>query len=235
MPRNFRVSERDIRYFNKFTEGYTPYTETDLGLIVDSFVSLVKHMPSPRICEVGSASGQFSAELARRLQATRPSFFGLDIAEHVLALYPFHKICGSAFQIPVSNGTFDILCYPASLHHLAPFADAVAEMARVLRFGGYVYCVEPNFFHPQRRYFMRFKSLYRLYRNANDVPINPYELEDLLGSYGIRVVTMRYINIMFRNPGVLQRIQNSVASLNTPSFLDRFVLPWFILAAIKER
>lgn len=229
------VSDIDIDYFSQFSDKYVPYTEADLDLIVGTLVDIGSKEKSLRICEVGSASGQFSLELSRRLQSEDTLFFGLDIARQVLAFYPFHKICGSAFQMPVVDEAFDIVCYPASLHHLAPFPDAIAEISRVLATGGYMYCVEPNFFHPQRRYFMRFQRLYRLYRKANDVPINPYELEVLLQRYGMRVITMRYINITFQKPGLLQQIQNFVAGLATPSFLDKFILPWFIMAAVKER
>jgi ubiquinone/menaquinone biosynthesis C-methylase UbiE len=234
MTDNKYVSGIDIDYFSQFTEGYAPYTEADLDLMVGSLVDIVRKVTAPRICEVGSASGQFSVELERRLQKEDVSFFGLDIARKVLTFYPFHKICGSAFQMPVSDKAFNIVCYPASLHHLAPFPDAIAEMSRVLASGGYMYCVEPNFFHPQRRCFMRFQRLYRLCRNANDVPINPYELEALLQSHGMRVVAMRYINITFREPGILQRTQNFVANLDIPSFLDKFILPWFIMVAVKD-
>jgi hypothetical protein len=97
-----------------------------------------------------------------------------------------------------------------------------------------MYCVEPNLFHVQRRYFMRFQRLYRVYRNANDVPINPHELEALLQRHGMRAIALRYVNISFREPSILQRVQNLVANLDTPSFLERFLLPWFIMVAVKD-
>jgi SAM-dependent methyltransferase len=236
MSDNKFLSAIDIEYFNKFTEGYSPYARSDLDLIVGSVVDLVQAQKSTPlyICEVGSASGQFSVELARQLQRKDVSLFGLDIAYKVLTHYPFSKICGSAFQVPVSNGAFDIVCYPASLHHLAPFPDAIAETSRILAPGGYMYCVEPNFFHPHRRYFMRFQKLYRLYRNVNDVPINLDDLEILLSSYGMKTITKQYININFQKPSILQRFQNFVAGLDTPSSLDRFILPWFIMIAVKD-
>ncbi|RME47205.1 MAG: class I SAM-dependent methyltransferase [Caldilineae bacterium] len=227
------ISEMDRAYFNRYSGGYSPYTADDLRLLLDDLLEAMRGLPSPRICEVGSADGQFSRELARRLPET-PFLLGFDIAEGVLRLYPFHKLVASAFQIPAANESLDVVCYAAALHHLAPFALSLREMNRVLAPGGLAYFLEPNFFHPQRRFLMSRPALYRRYRPANDTPVNPETLRRALSEQGIEVLHLRYITLHFKSPGVLQGMQNAIARLPWPARLARYVHPWFVMIARKN-
>jgi SAM-dependent methyltransferase len=223
----------DRTYFNQYADGYSPYTPADLELILTDLVTLMASRPWCWSCEIGAADGQFSAELARRMPHPL-GLLGVDIAERVLRHYPFHKLCGNAFQLPVLDGALGLVCYAASLHHLEPFNVSLGELQRVLAPGGVVYCLEPNFFHPQRRFFMRHRRLYHLYRQANDVPVNPRQLCATLAHLGIEVVHLRYLNIHFQSPGLLQTIQNTVARLPWPAWCQPYVMPWFLLIGIKR-
>lgn len=232
------VNKSDVQYFGQFTEGYNPYSAGDLDLVVGTLVGLLHASTAARrplrFLEVGCASGQFSSELSARLPDNAAlEYYGLDIAEPVLKRYPFNKVCGSAFAMPLQPHSMDIVCCPASLHHLAPFGQALAEIDRVLAPGGLFYCIEPNFYHPHRRWFMRFPALYRRYRDANDVPIRPDWLEAQLRQRGYRTEMNRLINLEFRSPGVLQKGQNTLAALPWPRVLHRWIYPWFILAVRK--
>lgn len=232
-PASPAYSALDQAYFNRYAEGYSPYTPADLEGILADLVRLMI-APSPGwICEMGSADGQFSAALAQRLPAPIP-MLGVDIADRVLQRYPFHKVCGSAFAMPVGDAALDVVCYAASLHHLDPFSAALAELHRILAPGGLAYFLEPNFFHPQRRFFMTQRGLYRLYRQANDVPVNPVELSTALTRQGIDVVQLRYINIHFKSPGLFQTVQNMVARFPWPTRLQPYVMPWFVLIGRKR-
>lgn len=226
-------SEMDRAYFNRYVNGYAPYTSGDLTALLSDLVRLLDAREPGWICEIGSADGQFSSALGQYLPP-HSSFLGVDIADRVLQQYPFQKLCGSAFQMPVADGALDVVCYAASLHHLEPFAASLAELRRVLAPGGLVYFFEPNFFHPQRRFFMTQRSLYHCYRQANDVPVNPLELCATLTALGIDVVSLRYLNIHFRSPGLLQKVQNVLASLPWPVWLQRYVMPWFVLIGVKQ-
>lgn len=229
------VNASDLRYFGQFVEGYNPYSTADLELVVGTLAAHVAARGTAQsFLEVGCASGQFSAELSQRLPAGGVDCFGLDIAQPVLARYPFHKLCGTAFAMPLRDASMDVVCCPASLHHLAPFERALAEIDRVLKPGGLMYCVEPNFYHPQRRWFMRLQPLYRLYRDANDVPIRPDWLERHLVERGYRILENRPVNLTFAKPGVLQKTQNLVARVPWPASMRRFLYPWFIFAAEKK-
>lgn len=225
--------EMDREYFNRYASGYSPYTREDIENLLVDLLPVSSARPIKWICEVGSADGQISLELLKRLP-DGPQALGIDIAEKVLRLYPFHRLCGDAFHFPLADNTLDLVCYPATLHHLFPFEHALAELNRILAPNGLAYFLEPNYFHPQRRFFMSNKLLYHLYRQANDTPINPEALKAELKARGFEVLQLRYVNIHFKAPGLLQATQNFVARLPRPVWMERFVMPWFILIASKR-
>lgn len=227
-------SKRDINYFNSFKDGYNPYSDEDFNILLGKVVASVHDIQNPSICEMGCASGQFSLEFEKKIRDKKPVFTGVDIAEQVLEQYPFNKIHSSAFYIPVEESSFDVVCFCASLHHLDPIEKAINEAARVLKPGGILYCFEPNFFHPHRRYFMNFSWLYKAFRKPNDIPINPLKLIMLLKKNNFKLECCDFINVRFRNPGVLQRFQNSLASTRLAKKHKKFFMPWFILIANKE-
>ena len=225
--------EMDRTYFTRYAEGYSPYTREDIDNLLADLLPVALARKTKWICEVGSADGQISLELLKRLPEGSQAL-GIDIAEKVLQLYPFHKLCGDAFHMPLADKSQDLVCYPATLHHLFPFAQALSELTRVLASNGLVYFLEPNYFHPQRRFFMSNKLLYHRYRQANDTPINPEELTSELKANGFEILQLRYVNIHFKAPGLLQSIQNFIAGLPRPRWWERVVMPWFILIAVKR-
>ena len=226
-------SENDTDYYNRFTDGYSPYAAGDLETMFKPLDKIIHRFEKPKICEVGSASGQFSRHLAQRYGEDRVTLYGLDIAARVLALYPYHRICGSAFNLPIRNESMDIVCLPAALHHLFPLEDSIVELNRILKRKGYLYCLEPNLHHPQRFFFMRFKALYNLYRKTNDVPINADKLTVHLRKQKLAVVAFDYVNLHFAKPSILQKIQNMIASTICTEALKKYTYPWFILIAEK--
>jgi SAM-dependent methyltransferase len=223
----------DREYFNQYSDGYSPYTYEDTERLLSDLLAVANSKVLKWICEVGSADGQMSHALLRRLR-NKPQALGIDIAEKVLRLYPFHRVCGDAFQFPVADGTFDLVCYPATLHHLFPFEKSLAELNRILAPNGLVYFLEPNYFHPQRRFLMSNTRLYHLYRQANDMPVNVDKLCAELEKMGIQTIQLRFVNIHFKKPSILQAIQNSIAGLPLPARLERYIMPWFVLVGEKS-
>jgi len=57
-------------------------------------------------------------------------------------LISFHL--GEATQLPLNDGSFDVVTCQTVLMHLAQPLDALREMLRILRPGGLLVCVEPN-------------------------------------------------------------------------------------------
>jgi len=227
-------SEKDVAYFNRFTSGYSPYVEKDLDTMLEPIDSLIGQFEKLRVCEIGCASGQFSQALAARYMSKSISFFGVDIASQVLSLYPYEKICGSAFSMPFDRESFDMTCLPATLHHLFPFKNSVDELHRIIVPGGYLYCMEPNYYHPQRYFFMRHAFLYRRYRSTNDVPVHPGKLTSLLKELNFEITYFRFVNIYFKNPSALQKVQNVIADAMPTTKMNKYWMPWFILIARKH-
>ena len=229
----YKPSSLDKNYFNKFTNEYSPYHSLDLVNIICKIKVLLEDKPECWACEVGSADGQFSKTLGAQVPG-KLRLVGLDIADKILIKYPFDKVCGSAFQMPFADQSMGLLLFPASFHHLSPFSAMLPEIERVLAPGGLVYFLEPNYFHPHRRFFMTQKKLYQRYRQANDVPVNPDILQKQLVKMGIKPVYFQYLNLQFRAPGPLQKIQNFLVRIPWPKGCQRFIMPWFILIGLKE-
>jgi predicted SAM-dependent methyltransferase len=56
----------------------------------------------------------------------------------------YSRVTGRGHQLPVRDGSIDLLICHHALEHLAPLEETLAEMARVLRPGGRCYISVPN-------------------------------------------------------------------------------------------
>jgi SAM-dependent methyltransferase len=56
----------------------------------------------------------------------------------------YSRVVGRGHQLPVRDGSIDLLIYHHSLEHLAPLDETLAEMARVLKPGGKCFISVPN-------------------------------------------------------------------------------------------
>jgi SAM-dependent methyltransferase len=60
-------------------------------------------------------------------------------------------VAGRAGELPLADGSFDVVLYRLVLHHIAfqgPLAPCFAEARRLLRPGGAMVAVEPGLWHP---------------------------------------------------------------------------------------
>lgn len=227
-------SQLDKDHFNSFAQGYAPYTDEDVKNITGKLANYILKKKSQKIAEIGCGSGQFSVELNNALGRNVCEMTGVDIAEVALSKYPFHRVLGSAFDLPIDSGTYDAVCFPASLHHLEPFHDALKEADRILTKGGLLYFLEPNLYHPHRYLFMRFGWLYRKIVKINDVPVDPRWLLEELKRMDYNVVQFEYVNLAFKDPGILQRVQNFISRKFGTNVLSFLIHPWFIVIAEKR-
>ncbi len=93
-------------------------------------VALGEHLGAPRrLLDVGSADGP-SVEWMRGDHER----FAIDVDPRGLA--PGRGVCASALGLPFGDGVFDVVGAFDVLEHCEPEAQAVGEIARVLRPGG---------------------------------------------------------------------------------------------------
>ncbi len=91
------------------------------------------------VLDVGSGPGSFPrAEFSCRWLALD------DDARAFTTKVRYSRVAGKGHQLPVRDGSIDLLICHHSLEHLAPLDETLAEMARVLKPGGKCYISVPN-------------------------------------------------------------------------------------------
>ncbi|GGZ30305.1 hypothetical protein GCM10010387_24830 [Streptomyces inusitatus] len=97
--------------------------------------------PAPRIIEIGSGTGVFSAAMARWIESSE--VVAVDASEAMLAEARRHHahpavryLRGEAESVPAAAGVFDLALMSRVIHHLPDRARAARELARVTRAGG---------------------------------------------------------------------------------------------------
>jgi ubiquinone/menaquinone biosynthesis C-methylase UbiE len=141
-----------------------------MDLIDDELTLLETLVPlqGARLLEAGCGAAQLARALLRRY--TDAELVGLEVDERQLAknlLAPAERLRferAGAQDIPFADARFDGALMLKSLHHVPmPLMDrALAELARVLRPGGWLYVSEPVYAGP-------FNELVRLYNDEGEV------------------------------------------------------------------
>ena len=67
-----------------------------------------------------------------------------DDARAFTSAVRYSRVTGKGHQLPVADGSIDLLICHHALEHLAPLEETLAEMARVLKPGGRCYISVPN-------------------------------------------------------------------------------------------
>jgi len=101
-----------------------------------------------RLLDIGCGAGKFTRLMAARgaratgidANAERIAKAEAAAAEAGLAV-AFH--CGRGEALPFVDGSFDIVVFSNSLHHMSDIAGALREAARLLPDGGLLYVMEP--------------------------------------------------------------------------------------------
>jgi SAM-dependent methyltransferase len=100
------------------------------------------------VVDVGCGQGR----LAREMTALGARVTGIEISEEQLAAARTaddgagaRYLVGRAEELPLADGSVDLVVFRASLHHvpIAQMLPALREARRVLRPGGHVYAAEP--------------------------------------------------------------------------------------------
>ena len=123
-----------------------------VGRIVEGYLELLsKHCgPKQRILDVGCGAGYVSLELARNghdVVAIDISEANIKIARQTLADNPFVDGFGalSYEHLPfhMVEGSFDVVLFSVSLHHMPDVEGVVRRARELLRLSGHFLCYEP--------------------------------------------------------------------------------------------
>jgi demethylmenaquinone methyltransferase / 2-methoxy-6-polyprenyl-1,4-benzoquinol methylase len=114
-----------------------------------------------RALDVACGTGKLTAALSRAV-GSEGSVVGVDLSPVMLveARWAFGDlpgvefVLGNALALPVDDGTFDAATIAFGLRNLASFEDGFREMARAVRSGGQVVCLELSV--PRYRFLGRF-------------------------------------------------------------------------------
>lgn len=104
-----------------------------------------------QIIELGCGAAKLARELLQRQPDCRLTGVEVDARQHAKNMAsPLERLqflSGVAQAIPVGDASHDLALMLKSLHHVpvAAMAQALAEVARVLRPGGHLYVSEPMF------------------------------------------------------------------------------------------
>ena len=129
MPIGHHFDERADSY-----EAVTPWVNDPLAL--GPIAETMEQLRPRRILEIGVGSGAVPRFLYRA-SAFPSTYVGLDISAHMM-MGPKNwlGVRADAAQMPISNGTFDLVVARQSFHYFAEPSVVVAETIRVLRIGG---------------------------------------------------------------------------------------------------
>ena len=160
--------------------------------------------PTARVLDLGCGRGG----VMERLHPQAGFVAGLDpdpnsLREHrapTLAL-----ACGWASALPYADSTFDLVCCSWVLEHLSDPAQALAEVARLLRPGGYFVFLTPNARHlllvlNRALRWTRGRLVGRFYDRAevDTFPAfyranTPAQIERLARAAGLKPISLRFI------------------------------------------
>jgi SAM-dependent methyltransferase len=124
---------------------------TSLPLITDELAVLAELLTLDQlnIIELGCGNARLARTLLQRYPGTRVTGLEVDARQHAKNLADpqdnLNFIAAGAQAIPLADAAFDLALMLKSLHHvpLSAMAQALDEVARVLRPGGYLFVSEP--------------------------------------------------------------------------------------------
>ncbi|MBI2065380.1 MAG: class I SAM-dependent methyltransferase [Candidatus Yanofskybacteria bacterium] len=164
-------------------------------LFVNAYPVIKKYIPSGyfNFLEVGAGTGRYGVALARDFPQSR--FVLTDILDESLSVAKELAVRSNVtnvefrqadvFDLPFSDGEFDIVFSDATIQHLKDYKKAFAGMVRVLRKGGILIVTGNNYWNPHKL----LKTIKgRSYEYGFEKSFKIKELKDLAGEFGCEVL-----------------------------------------------
>jgi demethylmenaquinone methyltransferase/2-methoxy-6-polyprenyl-1,4-benzoquinol methylase len=148
------ASTAEVRaMFDRIARVYDP-----MNLVISAFqeprwrkraVKLTGTRPGDRLLDVATGTGKVAADLHARAQPGG-SVLGVDISPGMIGLAQrrfgdrpgLEFIVGDALALPTEDGTFDAATIAFGMRNLPDYGQGFAELARSVRPGGRVVCLE---------------------------------------------------------------------------------------------
>ncbi len=102
--------------------------------------------PGAHVLDVGCGEGYGSAQLATRAGSVTACDYSEEAVSHARAKYGAGiswSVC-DAQRLPFADGSFDVVASLQVIEHFTDTSAHLADVARVLRPGGWHYCATPN-------------------------------------------------------------------------------------------
>jgi ubiquinone/menaquinone biosynthesis C-methylase UbiE/biotin operon repressor len=153
--------------------------------------ALLRLMPAMTIADLGAGDGSFAlllSQRATRVIAVDASAKMLEVGRETAARHGIENVefrLGDMEEVPVENGTVDLVFFSQSLHHALHPERAVKEAARILRAGGRVVILDLAKH--------RFEEARELYADER-LGFSEAELMDLLERAGLRNVSTSVVD-----------------------------------------
>jgi len=195
-------AESEGRYFDRLVEeagDFNPFTDRGWETLARRFDAAVPGSAPLRVLDVGCGTGQSRRIYSRRSGPGDPGgyYAGLDLSLTALRLAR-RRAAGGWFQadalhLPVCAASFDVVAFSSVLHHVPDRRAALAEAARVLRPGGWVFAFDPNLLHPAMLLFRHPRS--PLYNpkgvSPDEQPLLPRTLREDFAAAGLARIGQR--------------------------------------------
>lgn len=134
-----------------------PYMHPAMTRLVNDEIDILAELvpaPGPQVIELGCGAARMARQMLQRWPGLRYVGLEVDAIQHARNLQDppagMRFVAAGAQDIPCEDAQFDLALMLKSLHHvpLDAMDRALAEVARVLRPGGYLYVSEPVFAGP---------------------------------------------------------------------------------------
>jgi SAM-dependent methyltransferase len=176
----------------------TPAGQLRAARRAELFRSLGRMDRDSTVLEIGCGTGEFSHRLAGQVRELRATDLSPELLrraeERVRKACPGARVVfeiQDAMRLKLESHSFDAAFGCSVLHHLNP-RQALAEIRRVLKPGGWCVFSEPNMLNPQ---IAVQKNIGFIKRRMGDSPDETaffrWEMERLLGEAGFRQVSVR--------------------------------------------
>jgi ubiquinone/menaquinone biosynthesis C-methylase UbiE len=178
---------------------------------VEAIAEAIGAAAGGRILEVGAGTGLHARWL---LEHTPVEYTGIDVSRDMLDFARLRLAdhaervrltIGDAQRLPFPDRSFDSAFCTATLHHLGDPASGIRELARVVRLGGRVAAIEPNWKYPSVLVYTAITAAER-----NTFRISPARLEAWALASGLEDVRVRRLLYTPPSPKNWERIWDAV-------------------------